>query len=177
MTPCYRITSCWLIVLCSLVAVGQAQPTPCADAAGFQKMDFWVGSWRVVGAGGEQAGINRIEKILNGCALLEHWTSAGGSEGKSLFYYNAATDQWKQVWVTGNATAPGGLKEKTLIEEHADGSLRFQGEIPVPGGGSYLDRTTLTPLPDGRVRQVIESSIDDGQTWNTAFDAYYVRDA
>ncbi len=148
---------------------------PCDEDPGFQKLDFWVGTWEVVTAQGQRAGDNRIEKILDGCALVEHWTGAGGSQGWSLFYYNAVTDRWKQVWVTQRATARGGLKEKVLVEERADGSLRFQGEIPVEGGGSYLDRTTLTPLADGRVRQLIEWSADGGTTWNTSFDAFYVR--
>lgn len=164
------------LVLLSLAVLPTRAQSPCIEESGFQKLDFWVGTWTVVNAQGQQAGTNRIEKILNGCALLEHWTGAGGGEGKSLFYYNHVTDAWKQVWVTQNATARGGLKEKQLIEERDDGGLRFQGEIPLDGGGSYLDRTTLTPLPDGRVRQVIEWSTDGGATWNTAFDAFYVRD-
>jgi hypothetical protein len=52
--------------------------------------------------------------------------------------------------------------------------VRFQGAIPLPGGGQYLDRTTLTPLEDGAVRQVIEVS-RDGESWRTVFDAVYVR--
>ena len=58
-----------------------------------------MGEWGVV-AGDERVGTNRIEKILDGCAILEHWRDNGGSEGKSLFYYNHATDTWRQVWVT-----------------------------------------------------------------------------
>ena len=57
-----------------------------------------------------------------------------------------------------------------------NGGVRFQGEIPLEDNRSYLDRTTLTPLPDGRVRQVIEWSTDGGETWNIAFDAYYIRE-
>ncbi len=153
----------------------QAQ-TPCAEVAGFQVLDFWVGEWTVVDAEGTAQGVNRIEKILEGCALLEHWTGSEGSEGKSLFYYMPATDQWKQVWVTQQATRTGGLKEKQLIETFDDGGVRFQGEIPIDATRTYLDRTTLTPLSDGRVHQVIEYSTDSGQTWNMAFDAFYVRD-
>jgi hypothetical protein len=55
------------------------------------------------------------------------------------------------------------------------GSIRFQGVIPLKAGGKLLDRTTLTPLPDSRVRQVIEQSRDGGVTWQTGYDAYYVR--
>jgi hypothetical protein len=40
----------------------------------------------------------------------------------------------------------------------------------------YLqDRTTLTPLPDGRVRQLIETSNDDGRSWETRFEGFYRR--
>ena len=69
---------------------------------------------------------------------------------------------------------PGGLKEKELIESLPGGAIRFQGTIPLPDGRSYLDRTTLTPERDGRVRQVIEISVDGGATWEVRFDAMYV---
>ena len=88
-------------------------------------------------------GSDRIEKILDGCAVVENWTAADG-------------------------------KEKTLVAGDDDGGVRFQGEIPVAGGGSYFDRTTLTPLPDGTVHQVIEVS-RDGETWQAVFDAVYRR--
>ena len=165
-----------LVVLLGLTAGLLRAQTPCAGEPGFQKLDFWLGAWKVVDAEGQEQGVNRIEKILSGCAILEHWTGAGGGEGKSLFYYNAVTEAWKQVWVTQNATSPGGLKEKRLIETFDGGGVRFQGEIPLEDNRSYLDRTTLTPLPDGRVRQVIEWSTDGGETWNIAFDAYYIRE-
>lgn len=70
-------------------------------------------------------------------------------------------------------TAPGGVKEKVLIETFDDGGIRFQGEIPLPDGRKYLDRTTLTPLTEGRVRQHIEIS-KDGKSWESGFDAIYV---
>ena len=70
----------------------------------------------------------------------------------------------------------GPMKEKTLVEEHPAGGVRFhQGEIPLPGGSRVLDRTTLTPRPDGTVPQLIEQSSDVGKPWNVAFDAIYAR--
>lgn len=164
-----------LLIACSLVpATLAAQPAPsCAGTPAFSKLDFWVGQWDVF-VGDRQVGENRIDKILDGCAVAEHWTDAEGSEGRSLFYYNVATDTWKQVWVTDGATQPGGLKEKTLILELPDGGVRFQGEIPLPDGRSYFDRTTLTPLEDGSVRQLIEIS-RDGEVWQATFDAIYRR--
>ena len=149
--------------------LAQRIAAPCEHQPGFRRLDFWVGSWDVL-VGDQKVGTNTIEKILKGCALVENWRDAYGGEGKSLFFYNAVTGQWKQVWVTDE----GPLKEKVKVEEYPDGGVRFQGELPQPGGRSVLDRTTLTPLPGGRVRQVIEQSEDGGRTWRTGFDAVYV---
>lgn len=153
-----------------------AHAQTCVGAEGFDTLDFWVGEWDVF-VGDQKVGTNRIEKILEGCAIIEHWTDIEGNEGKSLFYYHPVTTVWKQVWVTPYATRPGGLKEKQLVERFPDGGTRFQGEIVMADGGSYLDRTTLTPNNDGTVRQVIERSMDDGQTWEAGFDAIYRRKA
>lgn len=151
----------------------QEAPRPsCAEVEGFQLLDFWVGEW-TVHVGDRQVGTNRIEKILDGCAVSEDWRDARGGRGRSLFYFIPALEEWRQVWVTARATVPGAVKEKRLVERLEDGSLRFQGEVPHADGTSHLDRTTLTPLPGGRVRQVIEVSSDGGATWRTTFDAEY----
>lgn len=76
--------------------------------------------------------------------------------------------------MTNTATRTAGVKEMSLVEVLDDGALRFQGRIPDAAGELWYDRTTLTPLPDGNVRQVIEVS-GDGETWETTFDALYVR--
>lgn len=160
--------------LTPLQAQAQAAPPACADVPGFAELDFWLGEW-VVRVGEQEVGRNRIEKVLGGCAVEEHWTGAGGQRGQSLFYFVPALEEWRQVWVTETATGTGGVKEKRLVERLAGGGVRFQGEVPVAGGGSYLDRTTLTPLDGGRVRQHIEISTDGGATWRTTFDAVYAR--
>lgn len=145
----------------------------CGGAEGFDRLDFWIGQWDVF-AGDRQVGRNRIEKILGGCAVSETWSGAGGGEGRSLFYHLPWSGEWKQVWVTDTATRTGGVKEKSLVEILDDGALRFQGRIPDAEGRLWYDRTTLTPLPEGRVRQHLEIS-SDGETWQTTFDAVYVR--
>lgn len=181
-----RIAATFLaaLVICAATAVPPAaQPgdaTPgkkvhsCHDDPGFHELDFWLGEWTVK-AGNRVVGTNRIDKILKGCAIVENWTAEDGSEGKSLFYYDPATRTWKQVWVTESAYAPGGLKEKTLVERMNGGGLRFQGEIARAEGETYLDRTTLTPNLDGTVRQWIQISTDGGGMWTTVFDATYER--
>lgn len=160
------------LALSSSSAPAQQQAAPCDALEEFHRLDFWIGEWDV--RSGEQlVGTNTIEKILGGCAVMEHWRDATGSEGKSLFYHDPVAAIWKQVWVTDRATAPGGFKEKTMMPMPADGSVRFQGTVILADGRSVLDRTTLTPLPEGRVRQVIEISADQGATWQTRFDAVY----
>ena len=49
--------------------------------------------------------------------------------------------------------------------------MRIQGRIHAEENRSYLDRTTLTDLGDGTVRQLIEVSMDEGVTWKATFDA------
>ncbi len=145
---------------------------PCNTPA-HRLLDFWTGSWGVVtGEDQKQVGTNSIQKILNGCAVIENWKSVTGGEGKSLFYFHDDEQTWKQVWITDGQR----LKEKRLIAVLDGGALRFLGEIRPPGGGVILDRTTLTPIEENKVRQVIEQSIDGGETWQVGFDAFYVRD-
>lgn len=154
--------------------VAQQQAPACRDDALFAALDFWVGEW-TVWANDQQVGTNRITRILNGCAITEEWHAGNGGEGRSLFYVPPSARHWQQVWVTGNALAPGGTKEKAqLLEPLPGGAVRFQGTIR-SGGRQWLDRTTLTPNDDGTVRQVIEISTDEGATWRTTFDAVYRR--
>ncbi len=168
-----RIIIFLMILITAPEASAQGQQS-CETDPAYKALDFWLGDWDVF-VGEKKVGTNRIEKILKGCAIIENWRDGSGQEGKSLFYYQKMIDKWSQVWVTENAFNPGGVKEKSLTLRLDDGGLRFQGAIPLPGGRSYLDRTTLTPLRDGRVRQMIEVSRNKGMEWETVFDAVYVR--
>lgn len=172
--------SLWLVASAALVVVsasatparGQNPAPSCEEVDAYHHLDFWVGEWDVY-VGEQKVGTNRIEKILDGCAIVENWVDARGSEGRSLFYYRPSEETWKQVWVTENAMRTAGLKEKVMIERFEEGGVRFQGRVPLPDGTEAVDRTTLTPGEDGTVRQVIEVSTDEGETWRTNFDAVY----
>ena len=137
-------------------------------------LDFWIGDWSVVDSSGTRVGDDHVELLLDGCAVMEHWRGAAGDEGRSLFYFVPALRRWKQVWVTGQAFALGGVKEKDLVARYPDGGTRFQGILQGPRT-TLLDRTTLRPTADGRLHQVIEISRDGGTTWLVNFDAFYVR--
>ncbi len=166
----------FLIIIALLAAQAIAEDgggISCAEIEAYDQLDFWIGEWNVY-SDDKLVGTNRIEKILSGCAVLEHWHGMGGGEGKSLFFV-IGDETWKQVWVTEWAMRPGGVKEKTQQRIDDADKIRFQGSIKLPDGSSYLDRTTLSRLPSGEVRQVIETSTDEGQTWTSGFDAIYRR--
>ena len=158
----------------AFLAASAAEP-PCRAAEGGKVLDFWLGEWTVASAdGATHFGDNSITMAPGGCAIFEHWRGATGGEGHSLFAFDARDESWEQTWVTGDTSTPGGLKHKTLVAAGA-GRAVFQGEIIADGGAPYLDRTTLTALDDGRVRQLIEISTDNGATWRAVFDGCYKK--
>ena len=68
---------------------------PCEHDAAYHKLDFWLGRWDVVDAqDGSKGGENFIEKVLDGCAIVENWHELDprGGDGKSLFYYQPVTN-------------------------------------------------------------------------------------
>src|SRR4051812_36919739 len=140
------------------------------SAPEYRALDFWLGEWEVRDRGGALEGTNRIVKELSGCAVRESWTDAAGGRGESTFYFDRAARRWKQVWVTD----AGSWKEKIQVDGAA-GALRFQGELPRPQGGTLVDRTTLTRLPGGGGLQLIEQSLDGGETWPVAWGGLYAR--
>lgn len=152
-----------------------AQAGGCRGMEAAHALDFWLGDWSVADRDGNTQGTNRIRSILDGCAVTEEWTGTSGFEGRSLFYFDSWLGQWRQVWITAAPQRPGSVKEKRLVERFSDGGVRFQGEIMVSPEHYVQDRTTLRPLADGRVHQLIEWSNDDGKTWQTGFEGWYSR--
>ena len=144
-----------LVPACGMVpddAYAQAPPGQECTATEHHQFDFWIGAWDVTvekEPGKPQlAGVNRIERVMDGCALAEHWESAKGGHGTSLNFYDRRTTRWHQTW----------------IDEGGNGLLL---------SGAF-DRITWSSQPDGSVRQVWEQT-SDGRTWKTAFDGRYVR--
>ena len=170
-----KVRQCTVLMLfCFTTAIAEdTAPEQCAEMQIYGLLDFWVGDW-IVFSGEEKVGENKIEKILGGCAVMEHWQGVGGREGKSLFFVDT-NGTWKQVWVTEWAANPGGVKEKAQVLTSANEAVRFQGQLRHPDVGTYLDRTTLTRVEEGKVHQLIETSTDSGETWKTTFDATYVQ--
>ncbi|TXN38300.1 hypothetical protein FVB32_08395 [Flagellimonas hymeniacidonis] len=150
-----------------------AQHSPGCSSQSYALMDYWVGDWNVY-ENDELVGTNSIEKIVDGCAVLENWKSKFGQPGLSLFYIDNKTKTWKQIWVTGQSNKPWGQKEKSLIYHKKDSLLIFQGSYVVKQE-NYLDRTLLLKQSDTEVLQTIQISKDGGLTWETTFNAFYKR--
>ncbi|MGH8235727.1 MAG: hypothetical protein ACREXP_01745 [Steroidobacteraceae bacterium] len=156
-------------VLSSSLAQAQTPPPPGCPAEVRRQFDFWVGNWDVTVAG-KPAGVNRIEKILEGCALLENWQGVGGMSGKSVNFYDARRERWHQTWVDDRGGSLG------LDGAFASGKMVLTGTKHDPATGkTTIDRITWTPLPADQVRQVWETSTDDGKSWTVAFDGLYTR--
>jgi len=133
-----------------------------------RQFDFWIGEWEVTQAG-KPAGLNRIERILDGCALLESWAGVSGYRGNSVNFYDAARRRWHQTWIDTSGLA------LALDGEFVGGSMVLAGTRFDPTRKQTLhDRITWTPNADGTVRQLWESSTD-GKTWSVAFDGLYSR--
>jgi tetratricopeptide (TPR) repeat protein len=141
---------------------------PCLYSPEYKQFDFWVGEWDVQN-NGQKAGTNSVQRIVDGCIILENWTSASGGTGKSFNFYDANTGKWQQTWVdsTGNAL--------NLTGEYKDNTLLYTGETRAKNGTRTLHRLSFVNLGPQRVRQLWEQSTDDGKTWNVVWDGMYTR--
>lgn len=138
----------------------------CKDGA-TRQFDFWVGHWRVT-EHGKLAGDNRIEPILDGCALLENWTGAKGGAGKSLNFFDREDGLWHQTWVDRSGGA------LFLAGKFENGAMRLEGERAATSKQpATRHRITWTPLPGGKVRQLWESAAAGLDEWSTQFDGLY----
>ena len=126
------------------------------------EFDFWIGEWDVFGPEGKHLGVNSVRPLFGTGTLAEHWRSDSGIEGHSLNCFDQERHCWHQTWVDSGGDVlllDGGLDDT--------GSMVMQG---VSGG----ERQRITWSRDGdEVRQVWETSADDGATWTLAFDGRY----
>jgi len=141
---------------------------PCIYSAEARQFDFWVGDWEVYNPAGQKAGTNSVQLFSDGCGLMENWTSTLGGDGKSINFYDAGTAKWYQSWI---GSGGGALR---YAGNFKDGAMRFEGET-MANGKKALQRLTFTKIDENTVRQLAESSADEGKTWTVAYDLKYVR--
>ena len=162
-----RACSALVAVTMSLAVHAQdAKPAPCS-APEHRQFDFWLGEWEVRGPAGKVAGQNTITSTHGGGVVLENWKGVGGVTGSSFNAYDAERRKWRQTWVDST----GGILD--LEGAFADGRMVL-ARTPASKTDT-LNRITWQRLPDGRVRQLWETSSDGGATWKTSFDGYYSK--
>lgn len=149
-------------------AAGTPKGPPCSSAA-HRQFDFWVGDWEVQTPKGTPAGENKVEKILDGCAIRESWTAADGGHGSSLTSYDAPAGRWTQTFVDDLGMV------LVLDGEFRDGKMVLSGRRSTSRGGSVLNRIVWQKLDGDRIRQRWEQSTDDGRNWTLLFEGVYSR--
>lgn len=138
-----------------------------------RQFDFWIGDWTVTDSAGKTVyGRNRITNEEDGCAIHEHWTSAGNpvTTGQSLNGYDFLTKGWSQDWIGSGGDVlhlRGGLR---------DGKMVLEGEGLTPAGAKIMHRAIWSLEPDGRVRQFWVTSANGGATWDPFFDGWYRKE-
>jgi hypothetical protein len=152
-----------LPLLIVLLADAPQAASPCASPE-HRQFDFWIGEWEVTLPDGRVAGHNRITPILSGCALREEWTGAKGNQGTSLNAWDPDARRWRQTWVDQSGTV------LLLAGAFEGGKMVLQS-----GDGASRQRITWTPMDNGRVRQLWDSSADGGRTWKVEFDGTYKK--
>ena len=150
-----------VVLLLAACAPALAQSKACTGPEHHQ-FDFWIGDWSVTGPAGKHAGDNSIKAVADGCALSESWRGAKGGMGLSYSAYDSIRKAWHQTWVDRDGLVlllDGGLQ---------DGKMVLSGLT-----GKTLNRVSWEPREDGSVRQLWESSEDEGKTWKVQFDGLY----
>lgn len=138
---------------------------PCLAKPDYRHLDFWIGDWKVFDSKtGAQAGISKIELVLNECVIMENWQPVAGFPAKSFSMFDIGTKKWKQTYVTGDGQ----------ILEFTDGQAK-DGEVQfMLKSNDGLRRMTFSKAEDNNVKQLGEFS-RDGKSWSVEYDLTYVR--
>lgn len=84
-------------------ATQSSKPAACS-ALEYRQFDFWAGDWDAFEADNPNTPVarTRVDRILDGCVLLEDYQDTNGSHGQSFSIYDASRRVWHQSWVTGS---------------------------------------------------------------------------
>ncbi len=148
---------------------------PCRRGVEAHQFDFWIGDWVVTPWGTPASvpaiGTNTITAQLEHCLLLEEWTAANGSKGKSFNFWDTSRNAWRQVWTSGDG------QSLDYEGQFADNAMRFTGWTLDAKGVRVLQKLTFFRIARDTVRQLFEASDDAGVSWKNTFDGRYVRTA
>ncbi len=138
---------------------------PCKFDKNYSKFNFWVGEWDVY-SNGLKIAESSITNTNGDCGILENWRPNGSNGGNSISYYDSTDKKWKQNWV-----ANGGVSHYEEPEDYTTGDM----QLIAKGNGVWYRMIYTQDKAEDTVRQVMESSNDDGKTWTKIFDGLYKR--
>ena len=90
-----------------------------------------------------------------------------GGTGQSFNFYDRQDGKWHQVWVSNSG------ETLFLTGGYEDNVLTLAGESRQEDGSTLLNRISFRNNPDHSVRQLWETSPDEGATWTAVFDGLY----
>ena len=152
----------------SVMEAVERNARPCKFSPAAKQLDFWVGHWDVQ-VSGQSVGTNVIERLEEGCLIMENWSGRGGSTGRSMNFFNPATNKWRQTYIGNNEVI------WEMSGEYKDGVMFYAGEMFPPRGAPVMVRVKFYNLSPDRVRHTQDNSTDGGTTWTNVWDATYVR--
>ena len=144
-----------------------AATTNSCAAPEYRSFDFWVGDWDAfdVDNPSKKVAHNRVDRILDGCALLEDYQSVEGEHGQSFTIYDASRKVWHQTWVTNRG-------QLLIIEGTFEADEMVLTGVDPAAAEPTLVRGTWKPVSGG-VREIGVTSTDDGKTWKPWFDLVF----
>ena len=141
---------------------------PCMLIPEARQFDFWVGDWDVYSVQGSKSSLQPHRKFFR---RLRHSGKLDYSRntGKSINYFDTNTKKWTQLWVgSGGGTT-------MYVGGYFDSKMVIDSVITSKDGKKTINRMTFFHLDANTVRQLGESSSDEGKTWIPTFDFKYVR--
>lgn len=135
----------------------------------YRQFDFWLGEWEVTDTEGNLAGHNSITHAENGCVILEHWSGARGSTGRSFNYFDPGDRKWHQLWI-----APGAVIDYAGGPE-GDNTMKLEGTIAYRNSGVFPFRGSWVLNEDGTVTQSFEQYDPVTDDWSDWFTGIYRR--
>jgi tetratricopeptide (TPR) repeat protein len=154
--------------LADALAAVERNARPCKYLPQARQFDFWVGRWDVQ-VGGQSAGTNVIERLEEGCLIMENWSGRGGATGRSMNFFNPVTNKWRQTYISNNEVI------WEMSGEYRDGVMLYEGEMYSAGSRPVMVRVKLYNQSPDRIRHTQDNSTDGGKTWQNVWDSIYVR--